>query len=261
MSIKPEDNVVLVIDDDEMNLQIARMILERKLTCKVIGVDNGPDGINILRKQRVRVVLLDIMMPDFDGIETLQEIRSDEKFKDLPVMMLTASGEPDNVKKVRALGVTDYIRKPFMPAELVERVSKKLVDNVETVLLVDNDADTLDAMQKVLAEHFSHDVLTAANAQDAIKILRGSEITLIIAGANMNFLDGFKLLKFIAADKKFADVPFAVTTAEKLRETLDKLADNDPVEDIDDTDAAVEDKSRLANVVTTAIGYKLDVKI
>lgn len=219
--------------------------------------------LNILCGQKVNLVLLDILMPEFDGIETLQEIRTDDKLKNLPVMMLTASGEPDNVKKVSALDVTDYIRKPFMPAELVERVTKKLEEtlSVETVLLVDNDADTLNNMQKVLTEHFSHEVLTAANAQDAVKILRGNEVTLIIAGADMNFLDGFKLLKFLAADKKFADMPFAVTTADKLRETLDKLADNEPVEEIDDTEAAIEDKSRLANVVTTAIGYKLDVKI
>lgn len=263
MSNRIEESTVLVVDDDDMNLQVARMILERKIKCRVLLADSGSAALNILRGQKVNLVLLDILMPDFDGIETLQEIRSDDKFKNLPVMMLTASGEPDNVKKARTLGVTDYIRKPFMPAELIERVTKKLEEtlSVETILLVDNDADNLDTMQKVLVEHFNHDVLTAKNAEDAVKILRGSEVTLIIAGADMNFLDGFKLLKFIADDKKFADVPFAVTTADKLRETLDKLADNEPVEEIDDTAVAVEDKSRLANVVTTAIGYKLDVKI
>ena len=62
---------ILVIDDDEMNLQIAKMILEKKLPCKVIGVDNGFDGLEILRTQRVNLVLLDILMPVYDGIEIL----------------------------------------------------------------------------------------------------------------------------------------------------------------------------------------------
>ena len=82
--------IILVIDDDEMNLQIAKMVLEKKLLCKVIGVDNGVEGIAILKSQRVNLVLLDVMMPDFDGIETLQEIRGDVQIKDVPVMMLTA---------------------------------------------------------------------------------------------------------------------------------------------------------------------------
>ena len=65
------EKVILVIDDDEMNLQIAKMILEKKLPCKVIGVDNGFDGLEILRTQRVNLVLLDILMPVYDGIEIL----------------------------------------------------------------------------------------------------------------------------------------------------------------------------------------------
>ena len=102
---------VLVIDDDEMNLQIAKMILERKLPCEVIGVDNGIEGLEVLRQQHVSLVLLDIMMPDFDGIETLQEIRKDARIKDVPIIMLTASSDVENIQKVGLLGVTDYIKK------------------------------------------------------------------------------------------------------------------------------------------------------
>ena len=124
---------IFVIDDDEMNLQIAKMILERKLFCEVIGVDNGMAGIEILRNQRVNLVLLDILMPDFDGIETLKEIRADDKIKDASVMMLTASGDIENIQKVGLLGVKDYIKKPFMPADLIQRVKEKLDE--QTALL------------------------------------------------------------------------------------------------------------------------------
>ena len=98
---------VLVIDDDEMNLQIAKMILEKRLPCEVIGADNGVEGIDILKSQRVSLVLLDVMMPDFDGIETLQEIRGDAQIKDVPVMMLTASVDVETVQKAGALDVKD----------------------------------------------------------------------------------------------------------------------------------------------------------
>ena len=56
---------ILVVDDDEMNLQIAKMILERKLACEVICASSGFDGLEILRNERVNLVLLDILMPDW----------------------------------------------------------------------------------------------------------------------------------------------------------------------------------------------------
>ena len=122
------EKIILVIDDDEMNLQIAKMILEKKLQCKVLVADNGVEGLEILKNHHVNLVLLDIMMPDFDGIEMLQEIRGDAQIKEVPVMMLTASGDIDDIQKVGTLGVKDCIKKPFMPADLVLRVEKKLAE-------------------------------------------------------------------------------------------------------------------------------------
>lgn len=122
------DSVILVIDDDEMNLKVAKVILERKLACQVICTDNGIVGLDILRKQHVDLVLLDILMPYFDGLETLEEIRADARIAGVPVMMLTASGDFENVKQALKLGVKDYIRKPLLPDDLIQRVKTKLAE-------------------------------------------------------------------------------------------------------------------------------------
>ena len=90
---------ILVIDDDEMNLQIAEMVLEKKLACEVFSVDSGEAGIEFLRRERVDLVLLDIVMPERDGLETLAEIRSDARIKDVPVIMLTASSAAENIQR------------------------------------------------------------------------------------------------------------------------------------------------------------------
>lgn len=119
---------ILVIDDDEMNLKVAKVILERKLACQVICTDNGIVGLDILRKQHVDLVLLDILMPYFDGLETLEEIRADARIAGVPVMMLTASGDFENVKQALKLGVKDYIRKPLLPDDLIQRVKTKLAE-------------------------------------------------------------------------------------------------------------------------------------
>lgn len=295
------EKIILVIDDDEMNLQIAKMILERKLPCKVLVADNGVDGIDFLKKQRVNLVLLDVMMPDFDGIETLQEIRGDEQIKNVPVMMLTASGDIETIKKAGLLGVKDYIKKPFLPTNLVERVKKKLAEvHAEEILLLGDDEKKLQAMQKIIEENFSHETLTATSTSAAEKILHESDINLIIACADMKFVDGFKFLSLIASEEKFNCIPFTITTPEKIAELIEKI--NTPaveektkvakppevvkapevakppkdskstsaepkvskppiVEEVADSVVARSDKKKIANVVTNFIGYQLNVKV
>lgn len=263
---------ILVIDDDEMNLQIATMILERKLACKVLTADNGLDGVEILRSQRVNLVLLDVMMPDFNGIETLMEIRNDEKIKDVPVMMLTASGDIEIIQKVGMLGVKDYIKKPFMPADLVSRVEKKLAEETSSaeVLLIGDDKEPLQKMKTIIEENFNHEAIIATNHEE---ISAMNEVSLIISYADMKFADGVKFLSFVASEKKFEHVPFVLTTADKLIELLNALnsLENDtaPKEitepvvltEIKESTVIHDEKKRLAKVVTNFIGYELDVHV
>ena len=199
---------ILVIDDDEMNLQIAKMILERKLPCEVFCASSGLDGIDILLAERVDLVLLDIMMPDFDGIETLQEIRANEKISGVPVIMLTASGDIENIQKVGFLGVKDYIKKPFLPADLIKRVEVKLAEiHSEEILLLGDNEKILQEMRQIIEENFSHEVSIATSPATAEKILRDQKINLIIACADMKFVDGLKFLSLVAADENFGAIP------------------------------------------------------
>lgn len=257
---------VLVIDDDEMNLQIAKMILEKKLACNVLTADNGLDGIEILRSQKVNLILLDVMMPNFDGIETLTEIRKDDKIKDVPVIMLTASGDIEVIQKVNELGVKNYIKKPFIPAELVSRVEKKFAEEPKRteVLLIGNDEKILNEMQKIIEEKFNHEVIKATNVEEISDV---EEVNLIISDAEIKFIDGVKFLNRIASNKKFDHVPFVVTTADKLVELFNSsVLPKDNVEnslsnETADSEVINKDKKRLAKVVTNFIGYELDLHI
>ena len=215
---------ILLIDDDEMNLQIAKMILERKLPCEVICADSGIKGLNILRVERINLVLLDILMPLFDGIETLQEIRGNAFMKDVPVMMLTASGDIENIHKVGALGVKDYIKKPFMPADLVARVTKKLseIHSEEILLLGDNEKVLLE-MRRIIEENFPHEAIIATNYDEAVEILQSAKIELILSCTDMKFIAELKILPFLASDKRYKEIPFALSTPDKLLEMIDKI--------------------------------------
>lgn len=251
------NKVVLVIDDDEMNLQIAKMIIEKKLKCKVIGVDNGVEGIDILKSQRVDLVLLDVLMPDFDGIETLQEIRNDAQIKDVPVMMLTALVERNTVQKAALLGVKDYIKKPFMPADLLARVEKKLAEiHSEEILLLGDDKDALTDMKKIIEENFPHEALIAANYSDAVKFLDETDFDLVIACADMKFIDGFKIMAYMARDNKFAKIPFALTTEDKLLEVVEKI--NLP--EVEDTPIWIKPDEKISAEVESVKEMLAEVK-
>lgn len=253
---------ILVIDDDSMNLQIAKMVLTKKLPCEVFCVDSGADGLEFLRREHVDLVLLDILMPELDGIETLAEIRADSRIKDVPVIMLSATGKTDKIQRVSELGVRDYIKKPFLPEDLVARVQKKLdkIHSEEILLLGEDEAELLET-QSLIEENFPHEVITATSPAAAKEILRERDIKLVLASAEMKFITGFEILALLAAEEKFGAIPFALTSDKKLLELIAKIKPA-PVEETPPLPLATHhEKKKIANVVTSAIGYELDVRI
>ncbi len=118
----PDDSiVVLVMDDDSAVVDMIRMGLEAD-GMRVLGAADGGEGIDILSRERVDVVVLDIMMPRVDGWMALMDIRNHPSTADLPVIMLTAKDE--DLAKILAFkqGVQQYVTKPFNVAELSARV-------------------------------------------------------------------------------------------------------------------------------------------
>lgn len=109
---------ILIIDDDKKLSDLLKDYL-KKYNLDPVSVDNPLDGISELDKNKYDFVILDIMMPDMDGFETLKEIR---KTKDIPVIMLTARGETTDKIVGLELGADDYLSKPFEPRELLARI-------------------------------------------------------------------------------------------------------------------------------------------
>ncbi len=120
---------VLIIDDDDFVREMAKTILKEQLQYEVLEAPSGMDGVDVLIKNKVHLILLDVAMPGWDGFKTLSVIREHVVLKKIPIIMLTASAERESVIKASQYGIADYIRKPFVPEELVSRVSKVVWEN------------------------------------------------------------------------------------------------------------------------------------
>ncbi len=112
---------VLVIDDDESIVEMIRIGLEAE-GMRAFGAQDGAEGIEMLAREHVDVVVLDIMMPRVDGWMALMEIRSNPATAEVPVIMLTAKTQ--DLAKILAFkqGVQQYVTKPFSIAELSARI-------------------------------------------------------------------------------------------------------------------------------------------
>ena len=110
---------VLLVDDDIRNIFCLTALLERH-KMGVVSAENGRDALEELRKnQDVHIVLMDIMMPEMDGFETMSQIRKMKQFESLPIIALTANAMKDDRNKCIAAGASDYVSKPVDTDQLV----------------------------------------------------------------------------------------------------------------------------------------------
>ena len=116
----------VLIADDEPNILISLEYLMKREGYVVQVARDGQEALDVLRRERPRLVLLDVMMPRKSGIEVCQELRGDEAIRDTLVLMLTAKGRDTDVAKGLGVGADAYMTKPFATKDLVAKVRDML---------------------------------------------------------------------------------------------------------------------------------------
>jgi len=116
---------ILVVDDDDLNRRLV-MLTFTKLGYEVEGVANGIAAQQRLCKRDIDLVLLDITMPEMDGIEVLRKLRQQFSMLELPVMMFTADDQEERIVEALSLGANDYLLKPLNPAVAAARIRTQL---------------------------------------------------------------------------------------------------------------------------------------
>ena len=127
---------ILCVDDESLNLSLLEAILVPK-GYGVILTPNGTEALEIIATRKVDVVILDVMMPGIDGLEVCRRIKSDDRYRNIPVIMITAYAARENRIKGIEAGAEDFISKPFDVAEVLARIGmllkvKSLNDNLNS---------------------------------------------------------------------------------------------------------------------------------
>lgn len=210
---------ILVVDDEERIRRLLKMYLERE-DFIIDEAENGKEALELALKNDYDLILLDIMMPEMDGIDVCQELR---KEKNTPVIMLTAKGEESNRVQGFEVGADDYIVKPFSPREVVLRV--KAILRRATA----SDYNQMDAQAKnilvfphLTIDHDAHRV--TANDQEVNLTPKEYELLCFLAKSPDKVFNREQLLKEVWQYEFFGDLRTVDTHVKRLREKLSSVS-------------------------------------
>ena len=122
----PADAALLVVDDNEDNRYTLTRRLKREGYVNLTTANDGRQALELLRTKKFDLVLLDIMMPEMNGYEVLEQLKADAELRHLPVIMISAVDEIESVVRCIELGAEDYLPKPFNATLLRARVGASL---------------------------------------------------------------------------------------------------------------------------------------
>ena len=162
---------ILVVDDSRDNIEVLRTVLEYN-RYEVLEATSADQAMTVAREQAPDLILMDVIMPGMDGFTACRILNSEEKTRDIPVIMITAKNEPEDLKRGLEAGAVDYVKKPFVIVELLARVN--------TALRLKQAQDKLVVQEKRLAvmelagaaAHELNQPLTVINCQ--VKLLEES---------------------------------------------------------------------------------------
>jgi len=120
-----ENISILLVEDNDMNRMVAQNSLQY-YNCKITEVENGVEALEILKKENFDIILMDIQMPEMDGIEATKIIRTEFKLT-TPIVALTANAFKSEIEKCKKAGMNDYVTKPFDEITLIETIAKHTI--------------------------------------------------------------------------------------------------------------------------------------
>src|SRR5262249_48896852 len=193
--------IALLVDDDTRNIFALSSMLERR-GMRVLTAANGSEAIHLVNSTPdIAIVLMDIMMPELDGYQTIAAIRENPSFRRLPIIALTAKAMKGDREKSLEAGASEYLAKPVNTERLLSAMRswphRKVMTAMDatdkvTILLVDDQPAKL-LSYEVILQGLGENLLKASSATEALNHLLKHDAAVILVDVCMPDLDGFEL--------------------------------------------------------------------
>jgi CheY-like chemotaxis protein len=222
--------LILVVEDNERNRKLVSDVLEFA-GMRVLAAANASEGMALARAESPDLVLMDIGLPDEDGIVALERLRSDPETSTIPVVAVTAYAMSGDRQSILDHGFDGYIPKPIDVKAFPDQVRRHLLRAREkvapvaeqvTVLVVDDTPANARLLEGML-EPRGYRVVTAENGTDALRLLRAERPHLVLLDVQMPDIDGYEVCRRIRADTETATLPVVMVTASVGHERLQAL--------------------------------------
>jgi two-component system, cell cycle response regulator DivK len=117
---------ILMVEDDENSRLIVRDLLERMADCDLIEAATGPDGVGAAETYRPDLILMDVQLPGFDGLEATRRIKANPMLRHIPIIAVTSYAMSGDAGRAQEAGCHSYLSKPFDPTELLATLRRLL---------------------------------------------------------------------------------------------------------------------------------------
>jgi GAF domain-containing protein/CheY-like chemotaxis protein/HAMP domain-containing protein len=205
---------ILVIDDDPDALYLLQEGLGTS-EFEVIGARSGHDGLQMARERQPEAILLDILMPETDGWQILNDLKSNPATVNIPVILLTIV---DKKALGFKLGAADYLLKPLNPVLVRDTLYRFIGEKNPTrkcVIVVDDDPHVVEMLRQSLPEsEFEFD--SAEDGEAGLKVIEARHPDIILLDLMMPKLDGFGVIERLGADPELRNIPIIVISAKEL---------------------------------------------
>ncbi len=117
---------ILIVDDDEPILRVLQTVLSLEERYRIVTARDGRQAIDMAEKELPDLILMDVMMPNVDGLEACRTIRANPLTKHIKIVMVSAMAQPIDADRALCAGATDYVTKPFLPSTLLLNIERWL---------------------------------------------------------------------------------------------------------------------------------------
>lgn len=183
-----DEPTILVVDDNEDLLETFAMILKRR-GFKVETAGNGASAVDKFKEQDFDVTLMDIVMPEMNGVEAFRKIK--EMQPEASIILMTAYSDEDLIKTAKDEGVHRIINKPIRIDKLIELINEAA--GSQPILIIDDDADICDTLTKVLKQQ-GYEVMTAYSGEEAIVTAQDKDFQMAFIDVKLPNIDGLETL-------------------------------------------------------------------